>query len=328
VPAVFRRSALADAALRSILAVALLVAPGAASAGAEPARPLRVVTFNVLHGGPKSGWTGDGVRLERRLAIAIEQLRAIDPDIVGLQEASAAWGRGNIARRIADALGLKHAWAPATSRVFVPPFGLLLTWLMNFVEGPAILSRYPILDAMPHELPHCMRRFDPRVALEARVQTPSGPVTVVSVHTSGDPCQLARVGELVRAGSDGAPAIVMGDFNAPEWSPDVVALTNDGFIDAFRAANPGVPGLTTWQRPTAPGPTVRRRVDYVFLRAGDRRIPRVRASRVVLDTARREPDGTTLWPSDHYGVLAEVELAPRDLEYRALDAGEGEPRSR
>jgi hypothetical protein len=32
----------------------------------------------------------------------------------------------------------------------------------------------------------------------------------------------------------------------------------------------------------------------------------VAASRIVLDTPHRLPDGTTLWPSDHYGVLAEL----------------------
>ena len=40
--------------------------------------------------------------------------------------------------------------------------------------------------------------------------------------------------------------------------------------------------------------------------------PRVRGSRVVLDTPARRPDGSTLWPSDHYGVLAELELGAAD----------------
>jgi hypothetical protein len=29
---------------------------------------------------------------------------------------------------------------------------------------------------------------------------------------------------------------------------------------------------------------------------------------VVLNTPAREPDGTTLWPSDHYGVLVDLDL--------------------
>jgi hypothetical protein len=35
----------------------------------------------------------------------------------------------------------------------------------------------------------------------------------------------------------------------------------------------------------------------------------VRRSRVVLDVPHRLPDGRTLWPSDHYGVLAELALS-------------------
>jgi hypothetical protein len=34
----------------------------------------------------------------------------------------------------------------------------------------------------------------------------------------------------------------------------------------------------------------------------------VRESRVVLATPARRADGSTLWPSDHYGVLAELDL--------------------
>jgi hypothetical protein len=37
-----------------------------------------------------------------------------------------------------------------------------------------------------------------------------------------------------------------------------------------------------------------------------RAVGEVAASRVVLDIPRRRPDGTTLWPSDHYGILAEL----------------------
>jgi endonuclease/exonuclease/phosphatase family metal-dependent hydrolase len=101
----------------------------------------------------------------------------------------------------------------------------------------------------------------------------------------------------------------MGDFNAVEGSPGIAALTGDaGLVDAFRAANPAAPGLTVWQRLEVPASTVFRRVDYVFVLSGTRVPGRVRASRVVLDRPHRLTDGVTLWPSDHYGVLAELEL--------------------
>jgi endonuclease/exonuclease/phosphatase family metal-dependent hydrolase len=272
-------------------------------------KPLTVVSFNVFHGGASSGLWGDDRFLDRRLAMALEELRVLDPDIIALQEASSGLGRGNVAKRLAAGLGLHHAWAPATSRVLVPPFGRLVTWLMNFAEGPAVLSRFPITASKVHELPRCgTARFDPRVALVVDLDTPWGRLPVVSTHTSRDDCQIRRVGELALGLRGGAPALVMGDFNSGEASEPIAALTRDGLVDAFRAANPAAPGLTVWQRVEAPDATVFRRVDYVFIVPGREVGTHVRTGRIVLNTPRREADGTTLWPSDHYGVLVELEL--------------------
>jgi hypothetical protein len=85
------------------------------------ARPLRVVTFNLFHGGPSSGLFGDGEALEERLQMVTEELRALAPDVIALQEASIGWGRGNIAARLAAALGMEHVHASATARVFPIP---------------------------------------------------------------------------------------------------------------------------------------------------------------------------------------------------------------
>lgn len=286
--------------------VALVLAAGPASAGV-----LRVATFNVFHGGADSGLKGDAAQLDRRLEMAVGELRRVDADIIGLQEASAGRGRGNVAARMAEALGLHHAWAPATRRVFFWPLGRIITFLMNFDEGPAVLSRFPIVATAVHDLPACTQRIDPRVALEARLATPWGEVAVFSTHTSRDECQVRRVAEIVRSRRGGRLTIVTGDLNTPETSPAIAALTNGGgFVDAFRAANPSAPGPTVWQRIDAEESTVRRRVDYVLLLPGNGAGPRVRESRVILDSPLREPGGATLWPSDHYGVLAEIELAP------------------
>jgi exonuclease III len=83
-----------------------------------------------------------------------------------------------------------------------------------------------------------------------------------------------------------------------------------GFTDAFRTANPGQPGLTVWQRIEEATPTVRRRVDYIFVAPGAAVEGRVTSSRLVLNAPRRLGDGRTLWPSDHYGVAAEIEIFP------------------
>ena len=295
-----------------VVAVLLVVAlaGGAAAAGEERPPTLRAVTFNLLHGGPASGWRGDGAHLEERLSMVTRELQALAPDVVALQEASITRGRGNVAARLAQALGLHWAHASATRRVSgLRWIDRLIVWAINFEEGPAILSRFPIVDTEVVELPRCRKFYDPRVVLRATVQTPRGALDVFSTHTGHDACQVRRIAEIVGARRGALPALVMGDFNAADTAEWMVALARQhGFIDAFRAATPAGRGATVWQQPDAATATATRRVDFIFIVPNGAPAPQVRHSDVVLDTPARREDGSTLWPSDHYGVLADVEL--------------------
>ena len=294
-----------------VVAVLLLAAlPGGAAAGEESNPVLRIVTFNLLHGGPSSGWRGDAVHLEERLALVSGELHTLAPDVVGLQEASISRGRGNVAERLARSLGLYWAHASATRRMSgLPWIDRLIVWGINFEEGPAILSRFPIVETQIVDLPRCLHFYEPRVVLRATVRTPSGLLDVYSAHTAHDACQVQRVAEVVAARHRALPALVAGDFNALDTAEWMLALARKhGFIDAYRAVRRDEPGHTTWQQPDGPAVTVRRRIDFIFVVPNGAPTPRVRTSRVVLDTPQRRPDGSTLWPSDHYGVLADVEL--------------------
>jgi endonuclease/exonuclease/phosphatase family metal-dependent hydrolase len=293
------------------LLLGLMIAAGPAEVGAED-RPLRVVTFNMLHGGPWSSFTGDDLHLEQRLAMIIEDLHALDPDVVALQESPVTRRRGDVAARIAQALGLTRVQARATERVFpVRLLGRLITGALGFVEGPAILSRFPITATQVYDLPRCRRWLDPRVVLRADLDTPAGALSVFSTHTARDDCQTRRVAELAQQLPGGRAAVVMGDLNTGETASGLDAFLDHGFVDVFRATNPTAPGPTVWQRIDAPAPTVVRRVDYIFLRAGEAVAARALSSRVVLNTPRPRGAGGVLWPSDHYGVFAEVGLLRR-----------------
>jgi len=295
------------------LALCALLAAGAAAPGREaPGRSLRVVTFNMFHGGAASGLTGNTARLDTRLDLAVRELRALDPDIIALQEASAGQGRGDVVARLAAELGLHHVHAPATSRAFsLGPVNRFVVWLLGFAEGPAILSRFPIAGWEVHDLPRCAQALDPRVLLRVAVTTPWGVLDVYSTHTTRDACQHRRVADLVAARRGTLPSVVMGDFNAVEGGAAIAALADAGLVDAFRAANPAGTGSTVWQQIEAPESTVVRRVDYVFVLPGTKVDVQVRASRVVLNTPGRLANGAALWPSDHYGVLADLELFER-----------------
>jgi endonuclease/exonuclease/phosphatase family metal-dependent hydrolase len=282
------------------------------AAAAQPAPRLTVVSLNLLHGGVWSGLTGDDEDLEPRLEIATTELRALAPDVVGVQEASVGRRRGHVARRLAEALGMHWAYAPALVRVF--PFAWLNrlgSMIIDFEEGPAVLSRFPIVDWEVDPLPRCNGLFDPRMLVLARLDTPWGRMVAASAHTSRGLCEAERVVQLMTAGRQALPAVLTGDFNTGPDADGIRRLTDQaGFVDAFHAANPTDPGHTVWQRVTSPTPTVHRRVDYVFLVPGTIVPGRVVGSRLVLNKPGRLADGRVLWPTDHYGVLAEIDLSP------------------
>ena len=277
----------------------------------DPGRPLRVVTYNLLHGGPLSGFKDDGSHLEARLDMAIRELKALDPDIVALQEASQSRRHGNVPDRIARELGFSVVFAPATGRIFgFAPLDTLIVALMGFTEGSAILSRFPIVASEVFDLPRCRRRLEPRILLRAEISAPGGMLHVFSTHIArGDECQMERVGEIVRSRHGSQPSLLMGDFNTPETSQVLTVLRDEaGFVDAFRSANPDKPGPTVWQRIEVEQPTVSHRVDFIFVANGRESAGQVRSSRVILDRPGTLPGGEALWPSDHYGVFAEVEI--------------------
>jgi endonuclease/exonuclease/phosphatase family metal-dependent hydrolase len=313
-------------AVRRVVTGALVAAAAVSLAAAEepPPSTLRFVSLNVLHGGPLSGWTGNDSHLEARLDLVSDALRALSPDVVALQEASWSRARGEVASRLAGRLGLHHVYAPASMRLFDTGWvNRVAAQLIDFSEGPAILSRFPISRWEVHRLPRCGRRFDPRVLLYAELATPGGPLPVFSTHTSGHACHAEAVAALVRERQADLPGVLMGDLNAVEGSPAIRALVAEArLVDSFRAANPDTPGFTVWQPVTAPDRRALRRVDYVFLVPGRRSPGAVVESRVVVDTPGRQPDGSVLWPSDHYGVLADLTLLP---PIRTGATGEGDP---
>ena len=298
---------------QALLAVALAGALATPALAQIPAVPtVRFVTLNVLHGGPLSGWTGKDSQLETRLDLVTEALRSLDPDVIALQEASWSRSRGDVASRLAGRLGLNHAYAPSSMRLFDTSwFNRAAAALMDFSEGPAILSRFPIARSETHKLPRCGRRLDPRVLLFVELVTPGGLVPVFSTHTSGHVCHAEAVAALVRERRGDLPGVLMGDLNSVESSTAIKSLLAEaGLVDAFRAKNPDAPGYTVWQPVLVPERRAFRRVDYVLMTPGRTFPGAVLDSRVVVDAPGRLSDGSVIWPSDHYGVLADLAVFP------------------
>jgi endonuclease/exonuclease/phosphatase family metal-dependent hydrolase len=273
---------------------------GCAAAETRREGPLRVLSFNVLHDFPRFR------HLTARLAHIAAAIRELDPDVICLQEVPWRWG--SAAQRLAEELGLNYVYARANGN----------RWAILFEEGEAILSRYPLRESDCLELEPRADFFQRRVVLRATADTPWGPLRLFATHLTHDnPAanrgQAASLAEFV-ARSGGGPAVVAGDFNAEEEAPQIQAL---GWVDTYRRVHPDDPGYTCCVDDLTGGPdqVLTKRIDYLFFvpgaSQGDTSANRARvvSSRRVLDGPFRTAGGW-LWPSDHVGVLSEIELGP------------------
>jgi len=265
---------------------------------------LKVVTLNL--------W-GEQPPLERRMQLAVEGLRALAPDVIGLQEVRQVPATvPNQAETLAAALGMSCYFEPAT------PWG-------GGEEGLAILSRHAIVARRVHELPHAVPT-ERRLVLGVTVETAVGRVDVWTTHlnyrlTDGGKRedQIVALDEHIAAAPSELPKILCGDFNATPDSDEIRFLcglhTSAGrrtfWQDAWERRHGRADGFT-WARANPYTARLRwlerdRRLDYIFvspMKRDGRGV--VHDCRIVLD--RAAADGAL--PSDHYALYAEVQLAP------------------
>lgn len=271
---------------------------------------VRAVTLNL--------W-GEQPPLETRMALVQRELLRLRPDIVALQEVRQVPGQvPNQAETLAQGLSYRYVFAPTVE------------W-GGGQEGLAILSQRPILSSGHVELPHAAAT-ERRIVLWATIDTAAGVVAAFSTHlnyrmTHGviREDQVAAVdrvvGEVVAA-QQARVGILMGDFNATPDSDEIRYLRGlhtlqgrrtyyqDAYLLRHGAASPG----PTWSRRNPFTQRLRflesdRRIDYIFVTSMSRDgRGQVQDCRIVLDV----PDGQGVYPSDHFGVMAEVQVAPLD----------------
>lgn len=261
---------------------------------------VRVVTLNV--------WNRQGP-WAARLALVQAGLDALAPDVVALQEVLSKDGASqadDIAR------GLRGAWHVG--------FGAAHAWPDGTLFGNAILSRWPIARTEVVPLPEGGTK-EQRSLLRADLATPWGELPVFVTHLNWKlhegvvrEAQVVAVADAIKRAAPiaGLPPVLCGDLNAQPETNEIRFLSGLGslagrsvyFADCFGLVGAG-PGVTFDTRHNAfAAPTLEppRRIDYVFVRGPDRHgRGRPVAARVVLDTP-----SAGVWPSDHYGVLAEI----------------------
>lgn len=285
-----------------------------------PADCVRLVTLNL--------W-GNQPPLRGRLALAAKQLRALAPDVVGLQEVRPENGRdgATTAEYLAGELGAGFVYETS------------LEWQDDDFfaghpggqEGLALISRHPIVEHRVKRLP-VARRTEKRILLSALIEAPGGRVWCHTTHLHyrlddglAREQQVVAVDQAIKAIADESPSgrvqLLCGDFNATPEHDEIrylrglttLAGGRTHYQDAFARIHPGAPGLTWSSENELTRPLrsldIDRRIDYIFVttRRKDGR-GTIRDARVVLD--ERHPEGYCA--SDHYGVLADVQIAPRE----------------
>jgi endonuclease/exonuclease/phosphatase family metal-dependent hydrolase len=248
-----------------------------------------------------------------------ERLSEERPDVVLLQEASVTPGNGNTADALARRLGMECVYARANPSRFWRVLGAAtVLGRVPFEEGPAVLSRLPVVGHRIHRLSSPLSLFERRIAIEVVLEGPEARFSVFSVHLSASSAverrhQIAALVRAVESTPHDHPVIVGGDFNAEEHSHEIRLLTEiEGWIDTFRHLHRNAAGHTWGQALAAATATAGSRIDFLFSApSGDEHwIPC--QSRLILDRSFPESRMGVLWASDHYGVLTDFE-APRVL---------------
>jgi endonuclease/exonuclease/phosphatase family metal-dependent hydrolase len=272
---------------------------------------LRAISLNLF--GHNADWPA-------RLPALQEGLRRLRPDVLALQEAVV----DDTADQAAELLGPEYHLAHQTRGVVGD----------GRHRGASVASRWPILAASEVDLHLTSRTGDyscGTVVAEVAAPASLGRLLVVShgpswawwAEAERELQALAvarRIEELVAG--DPAHVVVGGDFNA---APDAASIrfwtgrqTLDGVSTAYRdcweSVNGNEPGLTfepanPLSAIDEPGLDRGRRIDYLLVRCGDHGPTlRTAACRRVFD---QPVDG--VWASDHFGVVADLELPRRPV---------------
>jgi endonuclease/exonuclease/phosphatase family metal-dependent hydrolase len=181
-----------------------------------------------------------------RTDIAIDELRAFSPDLIGVSEAAWAEGLGSSAwARLVDGLQYEgtilaraNPWifgqSQADSDALVEEVG--------WEEGEYLLSRFPIRSSKRYELPS-PSLTESRAVLHAVVVAPDpiGEIDVYVTRFGGEDWRLARQAErllaIISLTHDAErQIIIMGDFGAPPDSEALGILVEAGYLDPLAGA--------------------------------------------------------------------------------------------
>lgn len=300
----------------------LLLCASLFSGQAHAGETLRVMSFNLWHGGDAG---------KQPLAQTLAVIQAAKADIAGFQETrgyAAEGPRPDNGKKLADMLGWNY---------------------LDQGDGTGILSRYPIVTNTPRKWGVCVRLPSGREVWMFNahlMHAPYQPYQLLGIpyadapflHTASEAIEAARKARGAQVGrlleelkpilASGAPVFLTGDFNEPshlDWTPAAAvaglcpmaveypsthAVVEAGMRDAFRTVYPNEvarPGRT-WTSTTRPDDPKDHhdRIDFVFYAGSG---VAVKQCQVVGENPAFADIVVQPYPSDHRSVVATLEMA-------------------
>ena len=231
---------------------------------------------------------------QARRELIVQQLGELKPDMLALNEIHIPEQTGRWLQRAAAArLNIRYALLQQSKVGDDSP-----------TQAEGLLTQYPVTEtaSLDYRSHNC-------VALAARFEINGRLLDVYVTHLiaarvedSARQYQVGQLREWIRTRADADFSVVCGDFNATPDQPSIRLMSG-----AFRPTQTQPTAFTPLQEPGG-SPThpewerFDRCIDYVWVTESIK----VRASGLCFN--KPAPDNLTLWPSDHVGVWADLEL--------------------
>jgi endonuclease/exonuclease/phosphatase family metal-dependent hydrolase len=228
-------------------------------------------------------------RWDERLPLLLADMRALQPDVIGLQEVVYPMQQDRLIGAAGEGRYQAHrAWAGR------PEY------------GNSVLVREPLEVEGDERLELGLNRSAFRVTL----RLPGSTVLFAATHLHHVPAdeaqrdeQAARLLDWLSAAPATDAQIVVGDFNAEPEEPAIVRIRAAGYRSAYAEANGADPAVTWPSGIQAPGMDTDGEpgcLDYIWLRGS------IRATEARLAFDRPATGDSTLYPSDHLGLAAHL----------------------
>lgn len=231
-------------------------------------------------------------RWAERQGLIYADMAALQPDLLGLQEVVYVLQQDRLIGAAGEGM-----------------YGAVRGWAGRPEYGNSLLLRAPLVGEASERLDLGLGRSAHRV----RVGLSGGTSVVMAVthlhHPPDAATERDEQAEAVLAWLEGAPSadatVLVGDFNAAPDEPAYARITAAGFVSSFLAANGAEPGYTWPSGIQAEGMDTDGDpgcLDYIWVRG------EVRVVDCRLAWDRPAVDDPTLYPSDHLGLAAHLEI--------------------